>query len=346
MPAYPTLDHLDDLTPTEMDWARQLDFMRVTDPGLSEFYAYTARFSTVDPNASLDDIFVFYGYAGMDYTVQSGSSRDPFLLRIHDDLGNAIAADDGSGAYGYDYASFVAPYSGWYYVNASWDQAGYDSYASVNVYEGHARATNTMSGTGEHDMLYGTRADDIVDGGAGVDTFVLEGLREEYAVTVRDGVVTVVDLLGVEGLDTLRNVERLSFDGGDYISYETSGYPAEAYRLYQAAFDRSPDEAGLGFWIGQMSQGASLHQVAQAFVDSPEFRTLYGPAPSHADIVTAFYANVLDRAPDADGFAFWMGALDSGMADVASVLTGFSESGENQAQLLGVMQAGYEFTLA
>lgn len=346
MPAYPTLDHLDDLTPFEMDWARELDFVRVLDPGLGEFYGYTARYSTVDPYASLDDIFAFYGRAGMDYTVQSGSWHDPFLLRIHDDLGNAIAVDDGSGAYGYDYASFVAPYSGWYYVNASWNQDSVDTYASINIYEGHARATHEIVGTGEHDMLYGTRANDIVDGGAGIDTFVLEGLREEYAVTVRDGVVTVVDLLGVEGLDTLHNVERLSFDGGAYISYETAGYPAEAYRLYQAAFDRSPDESGLGFWIGQMSHGASLHQVAQAFVDSPEFRTLYGPAPAHAEIVTALYANVLDRAPDPDGFAFWVHALDSGAADVASVLTGFSESGENSAQLLGIMQAGYEFTIA
>jgi len=346
MPAYPTLDHLDDLTPSEMDWARELAFVQVIDPGLSEFYGYTARFSTVDPYAGLDDIFVFFGRAGMDYTVQSSSWNDPFLLRIHDDLGNAIAADDGSGVYGYDYASFVAPYSGWYYINASWDQGSGDTYASVNVYEGHARASHDIVGTGGHDMLYGTGANDIVDGGAGVDTFVLEGLREEYAVTVRDGVVTVVDLLGVEGLDTLYNIERLSFDGGDYISYETAGYPAEAYRLYQAAFDRTPDQAGLGYWIGQMSQGTGLHAVANAFVHSGEFRTLYGDAPTNGEIITAIYANVLDRAPDQAGFAWWLQALDSGAASVTDLLVGFSESAENQAQLIGALQQGYEFTIA
>jgi len=345
MPAYPTLDHLDDLTPAEMDWARQLDFMPVTDPGLAEFYGRTARFGTSDPYAGLDDVFAFYGTAGIGYTVQSGSWYDPFLLRVHDDLGNAIAADDGSGEAGYDYAAFVAPYSGWYYVNASWDQGGGATHASVNVYEEYGRPANGINGTGGHDLLYGTTADDIVDGGAGIDTFVVGGLREEYAVTVRQGAVTVTDLLGLEGSDILRNVERISFDGGDYISYETSGYPAEAYRLYQAAFDRTPDPEGLGFWIGQMSHGASLHQVGQAFVDSPEFRALHGQTPAHAEIVTAFYANVLDRAPDPDGFSFWLHALDSGMADAASVLTGFSESAENQAQLIGKMQTGYEFVI-
>jgi serralysin len=35
---------------------------------------------------------------GMGYTVQSGSYYDPFQLRIYDDAGHAIAADDGSGA--------------------------------------------------------------------------------------------------------------------------------------------------------------------------------------------------------------------------------------------------------
>ena len=66
----------------------------------------------VDPYASKDDIFVFHTTAGFSYTVQSGSYHDPFLLRLYDDAGNAIAADDGSGANGYDYAAFTAPYTG------------------------------------------------------------------------------------------------------------------------------------------------------------------------------------------------------------------------------------------
>lgn len=334
------------LTPSEMDWAWQLDLRPVHDAELGHYYGRTAHYATYDPHASQDDIFVFHATRGMAYTVQSGSYFDPADLRIYDDDGREIASDDGSGAYGYDYAAFVAPYSGWYYIDASWSQGYYDSYASLNVYEDRAPAylpTNTIVGTGGHDMLVGTRSDDFVNGGAGIDTFVLEGYRDEYQVSVRGGTITVTDLLGLDGIDTLRNVERLSFDGGVYISYETTGFPAEAYRLYQAAFDRTPDQVGLGFWIGQMGNGASLHTVADAFADSAEFKKLYGSAVSNTDIITAIYANVLDRAPDAGGFAHWKNGLDSKALDVADLLVAFSESTENQLKVIGSLEAGYEF---
>jgi len=344
---YPTQDYR--LTPSEMDWAWQLDLRPVHDPELGQYYGRAAHYATYDPYASQDDIFVFHATRGMAYTVQSGSYFDPRELRIYDDDGREIASDDGSGAYGYDYAAFVAPYTGWYYIDASWSQDYYDSYASLNVYEDRIPAyppTNTIVGAGGHDMLYGTRSDDFVDGGAGVDTFVLEGYRDEYQVSVRGGTITVTDLLGLDGIDTLRNVERLSFEDGVYISYETTGFPAEAYRLYQAAFDRTPDQAGLGFWIGKMGEGLSLHAAADAFAGSAEFKTLYGNAASNADIITAIYANVLDRAPDAGGFAHWKNALDTKALDVADLLVAFSESTENQLKVIGSLEAGYEFIVS
>jgi serralysin len=342
-------DHRYTLTPSEMDWAWRLELRPVHDPQLGQHYGRTAHFGTHDPYAGQDDIFVFHATRGMAYTVQSGSYFDPVVLRVFDDLGKEIASDDGSGAYGYDYASFVAPYTGWYYIDAAWSQDYYDTYASVNVYEDRAPVypiTNTIVGGAGHDMLYGTRSDDIVDGGAGIDTFVLEGYREEYTVSGKDGAITVTDLLGLDGIDTLRNVERLSFEGGDHISYETTGFPAEAYRLYQAAFDRTPDKAGLGYWIGRMGDGTSLHAVADAFVHSAEFGKLAGAAATNADIVTLLYANVLDRAPDAEGFAYWKQALDSKTITVADMLVGFSESPENQVKVIGSLQAGYEFIVS
>lgn len=342
-------DHRYTLTPSEMDWAWRLELRPVHDPQLGQHYGRTAHFGTHDPYAGQDDIFVFHATRGMAYTVQSGSYFDPVVLRVFDDLGKEIASDDGSGAYGYDYASFVAPYTGWYYIDAAWSQDYYDTYASVNVYEDRAPVypiTNTIAGGAGHDMLYGTRSDDIVDGSAGIDTFVLEGYREEYTVGVKNGAITVTDLLGLDGIDTLRNVERLSFEGGDYISYETTGFPAEAYRLYQAAFDRTPDKGGLGYWIGRMGDGTSLHAVADAFVHSAEFGKLAGAAATNADIVTLLYANVLDRAPDAAGFAYWKQALDSKTITVADMLVGFSESPENQVKVVGSLQAGYEFIVS
>lgn len=43
----------------------------------------------------------------------------------------------------------------------------------MNVYQSRFPTTNRIIGTDAHDTLYGTRTNDIVDGGTGIDTFVL-----------------------------------------------------------------------------------------------------------------------------------------------------------------------------
>lgn len=108
---------------------------------------------------------------------------------------------------------------------------------------------------------------------------------------------------------------------------------AEATRLYQAAFNRGPDDAGLEFWSRQLSQGVAVDQVAQAFVGSAEFAAAHG-ALSPSTFVTQLYANVLHRAPDAPGLQGWLGALAGGSSR-ANVLTGFADSNENRIATAG-----------
>lgn len=47
--------------------------------------------------------------------------------------------------------------------------------------------------------------------------------------------------------------------------------------LYNNVLERQPDDAGLGFWAGQLDSGAqSTDQVVLAFTESPEFKTQTG----------------------------------------------------------------------
>lgn len=116
-----------------------------------------------------------------------------------------------------------------------------------------------------------------------------------------------------------------------------NGVEAQTYRLYKAAFDRKPDADGLNYWINARKQGVSLENVAQSFIASDEFKTLYGTNPTNTTFLTKLYGNVLDRAPDAAGEAWWNAAMDKGTTK-AQVLVGFSESAENVANLVGVVQ--------
>jgi hypothetical protein len=126
------------------------------------------------------------------------------------------------------------------------------------------------------------------------------------------------------------------------MAFDMDGNMGKDYRLYQAAFDRQPDVSGLDYWYHQLNSGVTLEQVASGFINSAEFKALYGNNPSNAEFVTLLYDNVLHRAPDTGGFNFWMNDLDQGTSR-EQVLIGFSESLENQLSLVGIVQTGVEF---
>ena len=192
--------------------------------------------------------------------------------------------------------------------------------------------------------------DDTIDGGAGTDTALYYWNRANYTVsktstgwTVSSSAEGVDTLAKAEGIDTLANVERLKF-ADTAIALDTSGVGGQTYRVYKAAFNRTPDLGGLGFWMSGMDGGISLNAVAQGFVNSAEFKTVYGASPTNAQVVTRLYDNVLGRAADTGGYNYWLGILDSGQASVAGVLASFSESAENQAAVIGVIENGILYT--
>jgi len=128
------------------------------------------------------------------------------------------------------------------------------------------------------------------------------------------------------------------------VRHDINGVAGQAYRIYKAAFDRTPDLTGLGYWIKNMDNGSSLQSVANGFINSAEFKTLYGTNPSHESFIAQVYTNVLHRAIDQSGFNFWLSTMQSGANSQAAVLAQFSESPENQAAVIGLIGNGIEYT--
>ncbi len=101
-----------------------------------------------------------------------------------------------------------------------------------------------------------------------------------------------------------------------------------AARLYRAFLQRIPDAGGLKFWVTRRRNGSwPLTKIAQTFATSNEFTTKYG-ALSNEEFVTRIYTDVLGRAADPGGVAFWTAQLDQHKRDRGSVMVGFSESNE------------------
>jgi hypothetical protein len=224
--------------------------------------------------------------------------------------------------------------------------------ASVGqVYAGTAANDVLQGGTGD-DVLNGNDGNDlikpgagnnIVDGGAGFDTVLLSGAFGNFTVTKTSTGFTLADKTGALGKDVLTNVERVVFNDAG-LAFDTDGNAGKMYRLYQAAFDRQPDLAGLGWQIKAVDGGTSFLQIAQAFMDSAEFKSLYGDNLSSTGLVSALYHNVLHRTPQQFEVDFWTKIIDTGQQTRADVLTNFSESAENQAQVIGSIQNGIEYT--
>jgi len=80
----------------------------------------------------------------------------------------------------------------------------------------------------------------------------------------------------------------------------------EISQLYVSLFGRAPDGEGLGFWVSSYDKGTSLASIAQSMYDTAPARAYYPLFATPSEIVTTFYTNVLGRAPDAEGLAFWV----------------------------------------
>lgn len=205
-----------------------------------------------------------------------------------------------------------------------------------------ADAGAQLQGGAGNDVFIATAGNDVINGGAGTDTVVYAGLKSDYTITqgIAGNLVSAVG--GTQSKDILTSVERIVFDNGA-IAFDIEGTAGQVYRLYQAAFGRTPDVAGVGYWIGQADKGMGMSAVAAGFVASKEFATLYGAGLSDAQFVTQVYQNVLHRAPDAVGLSYWSDALAHGSAR-SDALIAFSESAENQVAMFAAMDVGISYT--
>jgi len=129
--------------------------------------------------------------------------------------------------------------------------------------------------------------------------------------------------------------------GAEYgrVGFEAESHAAQGLRLYGAARDRLPDQAGLEFWTDAARDGQSLSALAGDFLGSAEFSARFGDAADNGAFVDRLYQNVLGRAGEADGRGFWAAALDNG-AGRAEVLAAFSESAESKALTAALGQRG------
>lgn len=211
-----------------------------------------------------------------------------------------------------------------------WTGSSLNGTAAANALAGTAGGEYIDGGAGD-DTIAGGGGDDVIEGGTGTDTALYSGLAHNYEMSVTAGVaVAIADRRGVDGQDILTNIETIRFadqtiDTASLI--RASNLDAASFMpiidLYNAVLDRAPDALGLAYWVSRLADGMSLTDIAESFYSSAEGQALRPVTPDSAALVSNAYAEILDRAADAEGQAYWMGQLESGKLTQATFLLAF-----------------------
>lgn len=201
-----------------------------------------------------------------------------------------------------------------------------------------------QAGTANGDTITINPGSTAVDAGAGIDTVVFNGNRADYRL--RDETWGFSATAANGEVDGLFNVERIKFNDG-YKAIDIDGAAGEVFRLYQAIFDRAPDLGGMGYWLHRRDTGTELMQIAKEFmsITAPdgtiEFETLYGKNLSNEQFIVELYDNVLNRAPDAGGQAYWLQQIQ--LHSREQILMAFSESPENKVNVVELIAQGIDY---
>lgn len=206
-----------------------------------------------------------------------------------------------------------------------------------------------LLGYGGNDLFAPMRGDDFIDGGTGIDTVKIPWALKStgFAMTLDGAKISVFDptytYINVAlSTYTLKDVERVFLDDVA-VALDIAGNAGKAYRIYQAAFNRTPDQGGVGYWMSALDKGESLRNIAQAFMDSAEFHSKYGANLDNSALINRLYENVLHRAADPGGLKYWGDILADTHNSRAEVLVAFSESAENVNALTPLIGNGFTY---
>tara|TARA_Y100001968_G_C19397534_1_gene739182 strand:+ start:226 stop:1407 length:1182 start_codon:yes stop_codon:yes gene_type:complete len=142
-----------------------------------------------------------------------------------------------------------------------------------------------------------------------------------------EDITHIKKILFTDGVINVKNDIKNIFDSLTKIDSITG----KVYRLYNSAFGRFPDYEGYNYWIeSNNSNQIDFARTTQSFIDSEEYKRIYGQEITNQSFINTLYTNVLNRAADDEGFQYWIGQLNNFVDSRSDVLIGFSESNENK----------------
>lgn len=201
---------------------------------------------------------------------------------------------------------------------------------------GSAGGNDVVDGGDGQDIVVGGIGHDIVVGGSGND--MLSGGRSDVGqwqfFIDANGQVSARHETAVFAPGSWENVAVSELDGSaQWLGFlgASGAKLQELALLYQGAFGRAPDLAGLEFWA---QNGGSASEVMAMFAAGSEYGSGSYAGLTNEAFVRAVYSNMLGRAADDSGVAFWTGKLAAATPLARSdMLAAFALSAEHRAHV-------------
>jgi hypothetical protein len=160
-------------------------------------------------------------------------------------------------------------------------------------------------GTAGNDIFYSTNGSDFMDGNAGTDTAIWTRASTSYQLSLDNGNWLITDKTGVEGIDTLKSVERLKFadrtvvlDTQTHASY--SDLPTDLYQFFITAFNAAPGVTFMDQLADAYRYGLSVKQIVDIFTTKSQFTSVYAPTLSNQDLATQLVNNIIKTSATAE----------------------------------------------
>ena len=215
-------------------------------------------------------------------TSLSASPVDSSVIQMQWSVGGAVVQTSGTSldllSLGLDYGSYEVSLrayddTDWVRSDRSWLEQDVNWTVTVP----------RLTGSDANDTVGGTTADETIVGGAGTDTLTLLGARSNYTVSEGVGTVAISDGgLGLDGTDTVSQVEHYQFTDGTYQLSQLLGVSDVAegvYRFYNPS-------TGAHFYTGSTTERDTVINTIDAFnYDGPTFAS----APSTDAETSAVY---------------------------------------------------------
>lgn len=302
-----------------IQFVQDIDFLKITLEGGRTYEAQLLGADGEPPGGTLADAYLeFFDASGafLQFDDDSGPGLSSFLT----------LSPSASGTFFLGVSDYNLTATGTYQLlltEVTFGGSGDDSRVGTS-------ANDVFRTFGGRDTIRPLGGNDTVHGDDGVDRVIYDVDRSGNSLSIAaDGSIIIQGPL--IGRDNLYDVERIDFIDGDFIFDVSGNQSAVVYRLYQAAFARTPDEGGFRYWADAADRfGISVLSLASEFRTAPEFIQKYGANVSDYDYTYNMYRNVLGREPDSGGINYWAGQLTNRVVSRDQLLIEFSESPENK----------------